>query len=62
MADVVISKDAKYKSQTTEPIQTLNGTDSVELTFDAIYATMGLKVTAANGTVTFYDVDLTERV
>jgi len=61
MADVVLTKDAKYKSQTTEPIAVMSGTDTVEVLFADDYSTLGLKVTDAGGGVTIYEVAIAER-
>ena len=62
MADVVLGKKEGYHaSDRPEPIQVVNGTDTVQLTFADDYSKLSVQVTSAAGAVSYYDVALTAR-
>ena len=62
MADVTLGKKKNLsRVGAIEELEVENGTDTVNVIFIDDYSKMGLKVTAANGDVTVYEVALTER-
>ena len=63
MADVTLGKKINYRaSGSVEPVQVMNGTDTVELGFVDDYSMLILTVTAAGGEVTIYESALVARV
>ena len=62
MADVTLGKKKNLaRVGAIEELEVENGTDTVNVIFIDDYSKMGLKVTAANGDVTVYEVALTQR-